>query len=239
MKKFLFTFTLLLIINFSFSQKYYSNFYLGMRGSLMTSWLLTNKTTVNNTIDYLPTFASEFGLLFGFQWTRNFALQTEFLLSESNQRYSIRLKYPYPENRIVLKTIVIPVLVRFRVKHAYTEIGTAFNIKRRVWFEEDGLSRDNFEDTFSNFGFSGVLGIGGEFQLNQNIVYNIGFRTNVGFTDWQGVDYNGNSFESESEDFMRSVNFGIYLVVRYQFKQISKNPFVRKKRIKKSKRKFF
>ena len=158
-----------------------------------TTWLINNNVSDQGAnLNYRTSFGFAGGLHAGYFFTKNLGLAVELNLASFNQRYQGDVTAVHFNAGDHLKYITIPVLFELKTPGGfYFEIGPQFNLfssaKGDFTLDEDPFSL-NYKDRNIDTGFSktvvgGVFGLGGRFELNDNMALTAGLRFFGGFSD--------------------------------------------------------
>jgi hypothetical protein len=169
---------------------------IGLKGAFNYTGLFNNNVSDQGyELDYAPTTGGSFGASFNYRLADNYSLDVNLLISGHNEKYDLNFgteaKPSMASVEDKLKYIDIPVLFKLGNGHgAYFEVGPQLSFlssaKETFTYNEFptlNYSDKNFKDDFKGFGLSGVIGFGGDFELNDQLGLTAGLRLGYMFTD--------------------------------------------------------
>lgn len=177
---------------------------IGLKGAFNYTALFNNNVSDQGyELNYAPTTGGSFGASFNYRLAEKYSLDVNLLISGHNEKYDLNYgteANPSPgtvEDK--LKYIDIPVLFKMGSGNgAYFEVGPQFSFlssakETSTWPDASGLgsavssqfnySGRDFKNDFKGFGLSGVIGFGGDFELNDQLGLTAGIRLGYMFTD--------------------------------------------------------
>jgi len=177
---------------------------IGLKGAFNYTGLFNNNVSDQGyELDYAPTTGGSFGASFNYRLAEKSSIDVNILISGQNQKYDLKFG---PEASALpatvetnLKYIDIPVLFKLGSGNgAYFEVGPQLSFlssakETSTWADATSLgsavssqfnySGRDFKNDFKGFGLSGVIGFGGDFELNDNLGLTAGLRLGYMFTD--------------------------------------------------------
>ena len=188
MKQFTF---LLLLIAFQLSAQAQPE--IGVTLGPGTTWLLNNNASDQaDNLNYSTSFGFQGGLHAGYFFTDNIGLAAELNLATVNQKYEGDFTSVHYEAGDHLTYISIPILFQLKTLGGfYFELGPQFNIlssaKGDLTLEDDPFSANydgrDIETGFNKTVVGGTFGMGGRFDLAENMALTAGIRFFGGFGD--------------------------------------------------------
>lgn len=169
---------------------------IGLKGAFNYTGLFNNNVSDQGfELNYAPTTGGSFGASFNYRLAEKYSLDVNLLISGHNEKYDINNgTEAKPDPATVedkLKYIDIPVLFKMGTGNgAYFEVGPQFSFlsSAKETFSYPAASALNytnkdFKNDFKGFGLSGVIGFGGDFELNDQLGLTAGIRLGYMFTD--------------------------------------------------------
>ena len=169
---------------------------IGLKGAFNYTGLFNNNVSDQGyELDYAPTTGGSFGASFNYRLADNYSLDVNLLISGHNEKYDLNFgteaKPSMASVEDKLKYIDIPVLFKLGNGHgAYFEVGPqlSFLSSAKETFNFPSATTGNYSDKdfkndFKGFGLSGVIGFGGDFELNEQLGLTAGIRLGYMFTD--------------------------------------------------------
>ena len=174
---------------------------IGLKGAFNYTGLFNNNISDRgDEINYAPSTGGSFGVSFNYRLAEKYSIDANLLFSGHNENYDLDINSDDPQTlETKLKYIDIPVLFKLGNGHgAYFEVGPQFSFlssakETSTWPDASGLgsavssqfnySGRDFKNDFKGFGLSGVIGFGGDFELNDQLGLTAGIRLGYMFTD--------------------------------------------------------
>ena len=169
---------------------------IGLKGAFNYTALFNNNVSDQGyELNYAPTTGGSFGASFNYRLAEKYSLDVNLLISGHNEKYDLKFG---PEASALpatvetkLKYIDIPVLFKMGSGNgAYFEVGPQFSFlssaKETYDFPSantENYTNKDFKNDFKGFGLSGVIGFGGDFELNDQLGLTAGIRLGYMFTD--------------------------------------------------------
>ena len=169
---------------------------IGLKGAFNYTGLFNNNVSDQGyELDYAPSTGGSFGASFNYRLAEKSSIDVNILISGQNQKYDLKFG---PEATALpatvetnLKYIDIPVLFKLGSGNgAYFEVGPqlSFLSSAKETFDFPSATIGNYSDKdfkndFKGFGLSGVIGFGGDFELNEQLGLTAGIRLGYMFTD--------------------------------------------------------
>lgn len=175
----------------SFGQK---GLYIGIEGTPQFSRLFNADDNRSDDFERFGTFNANFGITSHFGFTEYFGVGANLLYSFQGQRYGWRDM----DLSKKLQYVKIPLTVDLRLPMFfytwYLKAGPQFafltNAKIDEW--EGGEFVSDQGDAYLNMEFGGVVQIGSEFELSNQLSLDVAVRGDAGFTNAEDEDYSLN-----------------------------------------------
>ena len=180
-----------------------------------------------------------FGLIFNYQISKSFILQTEINIEEKGFEFEAMLIGAGLKGNYRLKYITIPLIVNFEIGKKvkfYGYIGTYFGILLKssnytsfsTLFTSGIIAYDLSYDPsheFNDFEFGGLVGLGTKIPLGDKVKFIIDVRYNAGLTKAAkntDYDYDSNNYTEETPNNFQNVynrSFTFSLGILYQLER--------------------
>ncbi len=187
MKKPRLTLLLCLISLTSFSQTWFEA---ALRGQFGPTFLVNNNISKDHHVSQELSYGNGFGGRLGVCFNDIHEVQVEFMLSQSTQKYHIKLDSSATviyDKKIVFKTYDIPLLYRHWSNGGYFEVGPQISLVRSA-IETNTLAPGvtTVSPKFSENYYSGVIGFGANFVGSGPFSLVLGARLSYGLSDLIG-----------------------------------------------------
>lgn len=202
---------LAIIISLFFFSNVYSQtksgFRIGAKGAFNSTWILNKNIMDDPNVAYVASFGYNYGLGLGFNFIDRLGIYVDLQLNKHNQNYGddgagtdVLEKYNFKY------TDLITTLRYTSELGFYLELGTNFsslkNVKTSlaIYPTATNIIYKDVDVTkyFEKSNFGGVFGIGGEYDIIDNLYFTAGLRLCYGLTDI--VSKEGGKGNNYSED---------------------------------------